>query len=61
MTDNPLLPDLAYERQVAALVEPVQKFLRNRELIEESQRGETDTNQTGVEVVGNPDRVGVVP
>lgn len=61
MTDNPYCPGLDYARREAELMAPVTLFLKNRELIEASQRGETATNRTGLEIVGNPEDVGVVP
>lgn len=61
MTDNPYCPGAEYDRQEQVLVDPVQKFLINRRLIEEHKEGLTPTEGTGLSIVGNPEKVGVVP
>lgn len=61
MTDNPYLPGVEYDRQETALLAPLNVFLANRKLIEASQAKETVTNRTGLEIVGDPESVGVVP
>lgn len=59
-TDNPYCPGLDYDRAEKALVAPVQKFLENRRLIEESQKPDS-INEPVPAIVGNPEKVGVVP